>query len=416
MIGSRPISDGDQHLDRDQKRQPVEGVGFVLEGRCSHTEARAGSLTTPHGGVRTPVFMPVGTLASVKTLAPSDLQDVGAEIVLCNAYHLYLRPGSHVIAALGGLHRFMAWPRAILTDSGGFQVMSLGHLRKVTDEGVRFRSHIDGSEHFIGPEQAIAIQEELGADVIMAFDECAEQPSDREYTRQAMERTHRWAERCLKSQQRSDQALFGIVQGGVHLDLRRKSASFLASLGFPGYALGGLSVGEPKEQTWAAVEEVVPYLPTDRPRYLMGVGSPEDVVEGIARGIDMFDCVLPTRVARNGALFTSDGRRNIRNACFRTQREPIDSECDCYTCRTFSVAYLHHLFRAEELLAYRLATIHNLRFLIRLVERCREAIVEGTFAVLRDRFLASYRATDQAVRLEQKRRWAQSRGRVMNDG
>jgi len=357
--------------------------------------------------------MPVGTQATVKTLAPPDLEDLGAQIVLANAYHLYLRPGPDLIASLGGLHRFMAWPHSILTDSGGFQVMSLGHLRKVTEEGVCFRSHIDGSEHFLTPERVVEIEEQLGADIIMAFDECAMQPADYRYTREAMERTHRWAERCLRAHQRGDQALFGIVQGGVYPDLRRESSRFLASLDFPGYGIGGLSVGEPKDQMWAALEEVMPFLPPYRPRYLMGVGSPEDLVEGIARGVDMFDCVLPTRVARNGAFFTANGRCNIRNARFRTQREPLDPHCDCYTCRTFSAAYLHHLFRSEELLAYRLATIHNLRFLVRLVERCREAILKGYFAQFREEFLSSYRPTDQEVRLKQKRKWVESHGRAL---
>ncbi len=368
-------------------------------------------MRTPHGEVPTPVFMPVGTQATVKTLAPFELEQMGAPIILANTYHLYLRPGSSLVASFWGLHKFMAWQRPILTDSGGFQVFSLGHLRRIGDEGVTFRSHIDGSEHLLTPERVIAIQEELGADIIMAFDECTPYPSDVDYNRKALERTHRWAERCLAARTRQDQALFGIVQGGMFPELRRQSARFLASLDFPGYAIGGLSVGEPKELTSSIVEETVPFLPEDRPRYLMGIGSPEDLLEGVARGVDMFDCVLPTRVARNGALFTRHGRRNVRNAAFKTLDEPIDQGCDCYTCRTFSIAYVHHLFRAEELLAYRLASIHNLRFLIRLMEEAREAILNDTFVRFKNEFLSGYRPTDQKVRLAQKQKWIEAQRR-----
>lgn len=383
-------------------------IAFELIKKDARTAARAGVLRTPHGEVPTPVFMPVGTQATVKTLAPFELEDMGAKIVLSNAYHLFLRPGSSLIATLGGLHKFMAWQRPILTDSGGFQVFSLGHLRRINDDGVVFRSHIDGSEHLFTPERVVAIQEEIGADIIMAFDECTPYPSDLEYNREALERTHRWAQRCLNARTRKDQALFGIVQGGMFPELRRESASFLASLDFPGYAVGGLSVGEPKELTASILEETTPFLPEGKPRYLMGVGSPEDLFECVARGIDMFDCVLPTRVARNGALFTRYGRRNIRNASFKALDEPIDASCDCYTCRTFTAAYVHHLFHSEELLAYRLASIHNLRFLIRLMEDIRQSILAGTFSQSKDAFTASYKPTDQEVRLAQKQKWIEA--------
>jgi queuine tRNA-ribosyltransferase len=352
--------------------------------------------------------MPVGTQATVKSLAPDELETLGAQIVLGNTYHLMLRPGGETVAALGGLHKFMGWRHNLLTDSGGFQVFSLGHLSKLDDDGVSFRSHIDGSEQRLTPEIAVAIQEQLGSDIIMCLDECPPHSAERDYQRQAMERTHRWAERCLPAQTRADQSLFGIVQGGLHPDLRRQSAEGLVAMGFPGYAIGGLSLGEPKAQTWAALEATTPHLPEDKPRYLMGVGSPEDLFQAVARGVDMMDAVLPTRVARNGALFTRTGRRNIRNAAFRTLDAPVAEGCDCYTCTHFSAAYLHHLFRCEELLAYRLASIHNLRFLVSLMERMRAAIIAGGFDALRQQFLAAYRPTDEAVRVEQKRKWEES--------
>ena len=381
---------------------------FELLKTSGPTSARAGLLHTPHGVIATPVFMPVGTQATVKSLAPEDLEAAGAQIILSNTYHLFLRPGSSVIASLGGLHSFMAWPRPVLTDSGGFQVFSLGHMRRIDDDGVVFRSHIDGAEHRFTPERVVAIQEELGADIIMAFDECTPYPSDLEYNRKALARTHRWAERCLASQTRSDQALFGIVQGGMFPELRRESARYLSSLNLPGYAVGGLSVGEPKDLTYSIMEETVPFLPQDRPRYLMGVGSPEDLLECVARGADMFDCVLPTRIARNGALFTRRGRLNARSAALKTSDRPIDDDCDCYTCRKFSAAYVHHLFRAEELLAYRLGSIHNLRFLIRLMEHARRAILDGQFDHFKGEFLAGYRPTDQEVRVAQKQKWIEA--------
>ncbi len=384
-------------------------IGFMLTGSCPHSKARAGVLRTRHGEALTPLFMPVGTQGTVKSLAPEDLLAVGASVVLANTYHLYLRPGAEVVAALGGLHSFMAWPRGILTDSGGFQVFSLGHLRRIDDEGVRFRSHLDGSEHYFTPERSLAVQELLGADIAMAFDECTPYPSDRAYAEAALRRTHRWAERSLRAHGRPDQALFGIVQGSTFTDLRRESASFLAGLAFDGYAVGGLSVGEPKELMHGMLEETVPLLPADKPRYLMGVGSPEDLFECVARGIDMFDCVMPTRVARNGALFTRCGRLNVRNATFRTQAGPIEPGCDCYTCRTFDVAYLHHLFRSEELLSYRLATLHNLRFMQRLMEDMRRAILAGTFLQLKAEFLTDFAAVDEQVRAEQRAKWRKRR-------
>ncbi len=380
-------------------------ISFEVTGCCPHSEARAGVLRTRHGEALTPIFMPVGTQGTVKSLAPEDLLAIGAGVVLANTYHLYLRPGAEVVAALGGLHAFMAWPRSLLTDSGGFQVFSLGHLRRIDDEGVRFRSHLDGSEHYFTPERSIAVQELLGADIAMAFDECTPYPCDRPAAEAALNRTHRWAERSLRAHSRRDQALFGIVQGSTYADLRRQSARFLASLAFDGYAIGGLSVGEPKETMHAMLAETVPLLPATKPRYLMGVGSPEDLFECVARGIDMFDCVMPTRIARNGALFTRHGRLNVRNAAFRTQAGPIEADCDCYTCRTFAVAYLHHLFRSEELLAYRLATIHNLRFMQRLMDDIRRAILAGSFIKLKDEFLAGFSTVDEQVRAEQRAKW-----------
>jgi len=332
-------------------------------------------------------------------------------MVLANAYHLYLRPGADVIEKIGGLHRFMGWDGAMLTDSGGYQILSLARLRKVSAEGVTFRSHIDGSQHFITPELAIQLQESIGADVIMALDVCPSCTDSFEQVKQATERTHRWAERCQRVQTRSDQALFAIVQGGISPELRRQSANYLTSLGFPGYAIGGLSLGEPEVSTQAMIEETVSLLPEDKPRYLMGVGSPEDIVDAVARGTDMFDSVLPTRVARNGAFFTWQGRCNITKPVYSQMEGPIDPECDCYTCRNFSAAYLHHLFRCGEMLAYRLATIHNLNFMNALMTKIRDAIINGVFDSFRDRFLADYRPTDEELRLAQKQKWLDAQNR-----
>jgi queuine tRNA-ribosyltransferase len=340
--------------------------------------ARTGTFTTPHGTLQTPVFAPVGTQATVKALTPTQVADLGASLVLSNTYHLYLRPGDDLIAGFGGLHRFMRWPHPMLTDSGGFQVFSLSQTRKVDDDGVTFRSHIDGSEHRFTPEKSIRIQENLGADIIMAFDECAD-PNDHEYIQQAMERTHRWAERCVKAKRRADQALFGILQGGVDPDLRAASAEFIASLDTPGIAIGGLSVGETKDEMHNTLDIVTPILPEHKPRYLMGVGTPEDIINGIARGIDIFDCVLPTRLARHHAAFSPEGRLNMMNAAFARDERPIDGDCDCYTCQNFTRAYIRHLIVAKELLSGTLLSIHNLRALIRLVEDIRGYIEDGTF-------------------------------------
>ncbi|MGE5484866.1 MAG: tRNA guanosine(34) transglycosylase Tgt [Ignavibacteriales bacterium] len=359
---------------------------------------RLGVMRTPHGVVHTPVFMPVGTQGSVKCVTPCQVEQAGAEIVLANTYHLYLRPGHEVVRELGGLHRFMSWPRPILTDSGGFQVMSLSGLRRVSDDGVVFRSHLDGSEHFISPEKAVLIQNALGSDIAMALDECIEYPSDLERVAEAAERTARWAERCkaahagLEGARR--QALFGIVQGGAIPDLRRRSAGQISSIGFQGYAIGGLSVGEPKGLTYDMVDEVVPLLPEDAPRYLMGVGSPDDIVECAARGVDMMDSVLPTRLARHAALLTARGRLQIKNATFATDERPVEEDCDCYTCRHFSRAYIRHLFKAGEVLGMTLASIHNLRYLSRLVGLVREAIRVGDVWRLRDEIADAYRGQE----------------------
>ncbi len=380
---------------------------FHITATCPQTAARTGILDTPHGQVSTPAFMAVGSQATVKTLTPEELRTVGATIILGNAYHLYLRPGLEVVERAGGLHRFMGWDGPILTDSGGFQVFSLAPLRRLSDEGVLFRSHIDGSEHFLTPERDIEIQERLGADIIMALDECAPAEASPVEIERALARTNRWAERCRAAQsaQGGDQLLFAIVQGGTDPRLRRQAAAFLSGLDFPGYALGGLSVGEPKATTWEVVAATVPHLPPDRPRYLMGMGAPEDLFEGVARGIDMFDCALPTRVARHGGLFTRQGRRSIFNSSFRDELGPIEASCDCYTCAHFSTAYLRHLFKSQELLGLRLATIHNLRFFLRLMEEMRQAIGAGDFARFAESFLGQYRPSDEGTRLEQRRRW-----------
>ncbi len=351
---------------------------FEFSIASKNNRARTGTFTTPHGTLQTPVFAPVGTQAAVKALTPAQVADLGASLVLSNTYHLYLRPGDDLVAEFGGLHRFMRWPKPMLTDSGGFQVFSLSKTRVVDDNGVTFRSHIDGSEHRFTPEKSIRIQENLGADIIMAFDECAD-PNDHEYIKQAMERTHRWAERCVKTKRRADQALFGIVQGGIDPDLRAASAEFIASLDTPGIAIGGLSVGETKDEMHAMLDVVTPLLPENKPRYLMGVGTPEDIINGIARGIDIFDCVLPTRLARHHAAFSPEGRLNMMNATFARDERPIDEDCDCYTCKTFTRAYIRHLIVAKELLAGTLLSIHNLRALIRLVEDIRGYIADGTF-------------------------------------
>ncbi len=376
---------------------------FTLLHTDADNQARLGCIVTPHGEIATPAFAPVGTQATVKALDPRDLRELGAELILGNTYHLYLRPGAGVVAEMGGLHRFMGWDRPLLTDSGGFQVFSLAEQRKVNDEGVVFRSHVDGSQHFFTPEMVVHLQEQLGADIIMVLDECAE-PHDRVYNEQALARTHAWAERCRAAQTRADQALFGIVQGGVFPDLRRQSAGFLTSLDFPGYAIGGLSVGESKEQMHTMLDITVPLLPAAKPRYLMGVGAPEDLLEAVARGVDLFDCVLPTRLARNAALFTRRGRINIRNARFERDAAPIEEGCGCYTCCHFSRAYLRHLFGAGELLAYRLATIHNVHFLLQLMRDIRAAIEVSTLQQFKADFLADYAIIPHEVRAANRER------------
>jgi queuine tRNA-ribosyltransferase len=341
--------------------------------------ARTGIFTTPHGNLQTPVFAPVGTQATVKTLTPEHLKSINASLVLSNTYHLYLRPGDELVREMGGLHNFMQWHNPMLTDSGGFQVFSLSKTRKIDDDGVTFKSHIDGSTHRFTPERSIQIQNNLGADIIMAFDECAD-PNDHEYIKKAMERTHRWAERSLAAHARPDQqALFGIVQGGVNPQLRAQSAEFIASLPFPGIAIGGLSVGETKEEMHTTLDVVTPLLPEHKPRYLMGVGTPEDLINGVQRGVDIFDCVLPTRLARHHSAFAPEGRLNLMNATFARDPRPIDETCDCYTCQTFTRAYIRHLIIAKELLAGTLISIHNLRALIRLMEEMRIYIADGSF-------------------------------------
>jgi queuine tRNA-ribosyltransferase len=394
----------------------VAGQGFEIVKSCPRSGARAGLINTPRGTLPTPLFAPVGSQGTVKTLTPDELKAIGVKMVLGNTYHLYLRPGISAVESLGGLHRFMSWDSPVLTDSGGYQVFSLAPLRRVDDEGVQFRSHIDGSEHFFTPEKVVEFQGRLGSDIAMPLDECPPYGGDRASIGDAMERTHRWAERSLSCHRRRDQALYGIVQGGTYPELRRESAASLVSLGFSGYAIGGLSVGEPKKVTLEVVEETTSCLPRERPRYLMGVGSPEDLFECVARGVDIFDSALPTRTARNGALFTSLGRCNIQNTRFRNVDEAIDAGCGCYTCRGFSAAYLHHLFKSRELLAYRLATIHNLSFIIGLMERMRQAIVNGGFVELKDAFLARYRTTDEETRMLQKQKWLNRSSRNAGEG
>jgi len=357
--------------------------------------ARRGRLTTAHSVVETPVFMPVGTQATVKALTPEDLESAGAQIVLGNTYHLLLRPGPDVVLELGGLHRFMGWPRAILTDSGGFQVFSLAKIRKITEDGVEFRAPLDGATRFLSPESVVDIQRALGSDITMPLDECLALPATREATERSLALTLRWAERARAAHAAGDgsQALFGIVQGGEYDDLRAEAVERTVALGFDGYAIGGLSVGEAKPTILELTARVAAALPAERPRYLMGVGKPEDLVESVARGIDMFDCVLPTRNARNGQAFTSTGPVTIKQAQWVRDAAPLDAACDCYTCRTFSRAYLRHLFMAEELLAYRLLTLHNVRFYLGLMAAMREAIVAGAFDAFRARFFRNYRVS-----------------------
>lgn len=366
-------------------------IKYELIKKSSESNARLGKLYTPHGVIDTPVFMPVGTQATVKAMTPDELKEIGAKIILSNTYHLHMRPGEKLIEKAGGLHDFMHWDRSILTDSGGFQVFSLAKLRDITEDGVMFKSHLDGSKHFISPEKAIQIENSLGADIIMCFDECLPYPCEYDYAKKSLYRTIRWAERCkLEHKNTEKQALFGIIQGGMYKDLREESVREMTDLDFPGYSIGGLSIGEPKNMMYDVLDYTTPIMPENKPRYLMGVGSPDCLIEGALRGVDMFDCVLPTRIARNGTVFTSKGKLVIRNAEYAEDMRPLDDECDCYACRNFSRAYIRHLFKAKEILAARLATIHNLRFLIRLMEQIRQAIREDNLVEFRNEFFAKY--------------------------
>ena len=363
---------------------------YELLKTCPQTGARAGIMHTAHGEFKTPMFMPVGTQATVKTLSPRLLEELNAQIILSNTYHLFLRPGEDLIEEAGGLHTFMNWKKGILTDSGGFQVFSLSDRRKITEEGVAFSSHIDGSKQFLSPEKATQIQMALGSDIAMVFDECIPYPAEYDYALASTDRTTRWAKRCQEAHEHPYQVQFGIVQGGMYPELRKRSAEALVELGFPGYAIGGLSVGESKELMYEMLDHTAPLLPEDKPRYLMGVGTPDCLVEGVARGIDMFDCVYPTRVARNGTVLTRKGRLVIRNAAYARDFSPIEEGCTCYTCQNFSRAYVRHLFKAEEILGLELATIHNIHFLLRLMEGAREAILEDRFPEFQKEFWSFY--------------------------
>ena len=363
---------------------------YKLIAQCPETGARAGEFTTPHGVIKTPVFMPVGTQATVKAMTPPELEGMGAQIILGNTYHLHMRPGEDIVAEAGGLHRFMGWHHPILTDSGGFQVFSLANINKIKEDGVEFRSHIDGSKHFMSPEDSIEIQQKLGSDIAMAFDECVSLPTTPENSREAMERTLRWAKRCREYHSRPGQALFGIVQGALYESQRIECIERLEEIGFPGYGIGGLSVGESHAEMYRILDALSPHMPQDKPRYLMGVGFPTNLVEGIARGIDMFDCVLPTRNGRNGQLLTSFGKMNIKNLAFARDFTAPDPQCDCYVCRSFTRAYLRHLYTAGEILAARLCSWHNLHFLVNLVRDARQAIIEGRFPAFRRGFMENF--------------------------
>ena len=374
-----------------ERSESMTAIRYELIKTCKQTGARLGRVHTPHGSFETPVFMPVGTLATVKTMSPEELTDIGAGIILSNTYHLWLRPGEDIIEEAGGLHKFMNWDGSILTDSGGFQVFSLSDLRKIEEEGVHFRNHISGEKLFLSPEKAMHIQNSLGSDIMMAFDECPPYPAEHKYMKNSVERTSRWAERCLEAHKRpQDQGLFGIVQGGEYEDLRRQSAKDLTSLDFPGYAIGGLSVGEPKDVMNRVLEFTTPLLPNEKPRYLMGVGSPDSLIDGAIRGVDMFDCVLPTRIARNGTLMTSQGRLVVRNAKYARDFSPIDPNCDCYTCKNYTRAYVRHLIKTDETFGLRLTSYHNLYFLVKLMEQVRQAIREDRLGDFREEFFEQY--------------------------
>ena len=373
----------------------MHAVTYELIKEVKQGKARRGRLHTPHGTFETPMFMPVGTQATVKTLSPEELYDMESQVILANTYHLFLRPGSELVKKAGGLHKFMNYKRGMLTDSGGFQVFSLGEMRKITEEGVMFRSHIDGSKQFLSPEVSVRVQEELGADIAMAFDECIPYPSDFNYTKKSTERTTRWAERCLKAHTRPDQALFGIVQGGMFPELRKMSAESLLEMDFAGYGIGGLSVGEPKPVMYDMLDQTTDWMNKQKARYLMGVGTPDCIVEGVNLGVDMFDCVFPTRVARNGTAMTARGRLVIRNAVYAEDFRPIDENCSCYTCRNFSRAYIRHLFKAEETFGLRLLSIHNLHFLLDFAKKIRDSIEQDRFAEFRKEFWNNWEEKDK---------------------
>ena len=373
-----------------------QAITYELLHECKQTGARRGVIHTPHGDIQTPVFMPVGTQATVKSMTPDELKDmIDAKIILSNTYHLYLRPGSKLVKEAGGLHKFMNWDRAILTDSGGFQVFSLGDLRTISEEGVEFKSHLDGSKHFFSPESVMETENDLGADIIMAFDECVEYPATYEYTKQSMERTTRWAKRCKEAHKNTEkQGLFGIIQGGFYKDLRDKSLEDLVEMDFPGYAIGGISVGEPKEEFLDILRYTTPKMPKNKPRYLMGVGTPDYLIEAALAGIDMCDCVLPTRIARNGTAMTWNGKVVVRNATYERDFTPLDSECDCYTCRNYTKAYLRHLVKTKEILGVRLLSIHNLYFLSKLMERVRKEIENDNLLNFKNEFYSKYGYTE----------------------
>ena len=368
----------------------MAAITYELKHVCKQTGARYGILHTPHGDFETPIFMPVGTQATVKTLIPSEIKEVSDGLILGNTYHLWLQPGDELIRDFGGIRGFMNWDGALLTDSGGYQVFSLSKMRKITEEGVSFHSHLDGSSRFLSPEESMRIQESLGSDIAMCFDVCTAYPCDHKTAKDAMDRTHRWASRCRKYHTRNDQALFGIVQGAFFADLRKESAKALSDMDFPGYGIGGLSVGAPKPLMYEMLEELMPYLPDDRPHYLMGVGTPDCLLEGVLRGVDMFDCVLATRIARNGTVFTRHGRMVIRNAQYAHDFRPIEEGCDCYACRNHTRAYIRHLFKAGEITAARLASIHNLRFLLKMMEEIRCAISEDRLEEYKKDFYGRY--------------------------
>ncbi len=369
----------------------MDAVTYELIKEDPRTRARRGRLHTPHGTIETPVFMPVGTAGTVKAMLPEEVKSLGAEIILSNTYHLYLRPGHDIVREAGGLHKFMNWDRPILTDSGGFQVFSLGAMRKISEEGVKFRSHIDGSSHMLTPEKSIEVQNALGSDIMMAFDECAPYPADYSYVKNSLERTTRWLRRCKEAHKDTErQSLFGIMQGGMYKDLRYQSAMEIVELDLPGYAIGGLSVGEPRELMYEVLDYATDYLPKNKPRYVMGVGTPDHLFEGVERGVDMFDCVLPTRLARNGSAMTSHGKLNIKNAKFERDFTPLDHECDCYVCRNYSRAYLRHLFKANEILSSMLLSYHNLHFLVHTMQNIREAIEQDRFTEYKREFYMKY--------------------------